>query len=116
MVQVKNCLQSFCAITYFAGIGTVVASADSNDPLLNKRVFLVPMRGWEQDPEAPESTSVCLPCPADQLICSILLAFQSLGVGVLFPSERLLNTSRLNESKLSCPQVTSMTSMLRHGH
>ncbi|KAG1863611.1 hypothetical protein DFJ58DRAFT_774080 [Suillus subalutaceus] len=29
------------------GAGTVVASADLNDALLNKRVFLTPMRGWE---------------------------------------------------------------------
>ncbi|OBZ65768.1 putative zinc-type alcohol dehydrogenase-like protein YogA, partial [Grifola frondosa] len=37
------------------GAGTVVAAAESDDPLLHKRVFLVPMRGWKQDPEAPES-------------------------------------------------------------
>ncbi|KAI1788391.1 NAD(P)-binding protein [Ganoderma leucocontextum] len=35
--------------------GVVVASADGNDPLLGKRVFLLPMRGWEKDPDAPES-------------------------------------------------------------
>ncbi|KAI0957910.1 hypothetical protein AcW1_006149 [Taiwanofungus camphoratus] len=38
------------------GAGTVVASADHNDPLIQKRVFLVPMRGWDKDPDAPEST------------------------------------------------------------
>lgn len=37
------------------GAGTVVASADAADPLLHKRVFLVPIRGWESDPDAPES-------------------------------------------------------------
>ncbi|CDO73672.1 hypothetical protein BN946_scf185014.g142 [Trametes cinnabarina] len=37
------------------GAGQVVASADENDALLQKRVFLVPMRGWERDPDAPES-------------------------------------------------------------
>jgi len=37
------------------GAGTVIASSDAKDPLLNKRVFLTPMRGWESDPEAPES-------------------------------------------------------------
>ncbi|KAI0636553.1 NAD-P-binding protein [Trametes polyzona] len=37
------------------GAGVVVASADTNDALLQKRVFLVPMRGWERDPDAPES-------------------------------------------------------------
>ncbi|KAG2145067.1 hypothetical protein BD769DRAFT_1419676 [Suillus cothurnatus] len=37
------------------GAGTVVASADSNDALLNKRVFLTPMRGWESKPDAPET-------------------------------------------------------------
>ncbi|KAL7283719.1 hypothetical protein ACG7TL_003156 [Trametes sanguinea] len=37
------------------GAGQVVASAQKNDPLLQKRVFLVPMRGWERDPDAPES-------------------------------------------------------------
>ncbi|KAG1734330.1 hypothetical protein EDB19DRAFT_1911189 [Suillus lakei] len=35
--------------------GTVIASADSNDALLNKRVFLTPMRGWESKPDAPET-------------------------------------------------------------
>ncbi|EJF66218.1 NAD(P)-binding protein [Dichomitus squalens LYAD-421 SS1] len=35
--------------------GVVVASADKNDSLLQKRVFLLPMRGWEKDPDAPES-------------------------------------------------------------
>ncbi|TFY67440.1 hypothetical protein EVG20_g3946 [Dentipellis fragilis] len=35
--------------------GVVVASSDSSDPLLNKRVFLVPTRGWEKDPDGPES-------------------------------------------------------------
>lgn len=35
--------------------GTVIASADPSDPLLNTRVFLTPMRGWETDPDAPES-------------------------------------------------------------
>jgi len=37
------------------GAGTVIASLDANDSLLQKRVFLVPMRGWEKDPDAPES-------------------------------------------------------------
>ncbi|KAF8802847.1 NAD(P)-binding protein [Phlegmacium glaucopus] len=37
------------------GAGTVVASGSPNDPLLNKRVFLMPSRGWEKDPHAPES-------------------------------------------------------------
>ncbi|KAI0672793.1 NAD(P)-binding protein [Trametes maxima] len=38
------------------GAGVVVASSDKNDVLLRKRVFLVPMRGWERDPDAPESS------------------------------------------------------------
>ncbi|KAI0362574.1 NAD-P-binding protein [Trametes cingulata] len=37
------------------GAGVVVASPDKNDTLLEKRVFLVPMRGWERAPDAPES-------------------------------------------------------------
>ncbi|KAI0748427.1 NAD-P-binding protein [Daedaleopsis nitida] len=37
------------------GAGVVIASADKNDPLLSKRVFFLPMRGWERDPDAPES-------------------------------------------------------------
>ncbi|KIJ61516.1 hypothetical protein HYDPIDRAFT_115660 [Hydnomerulius pinastri MD-312] len=39
------------------GAGTVVASADSHDHLLQKRVFLTPMRGWESTPDAPEPGS-----------------------------------------------------------
>ncbi|KAK7038381.1 PKS-ER domain-containing protein [Favolaschia claudopus] len=38
------------------GAGTVIASSDPSDPLLNQRVFLTPMRGWESDPDGPEST------------------------------------------------------------
>ncbi|KAJ7032272.1 hypothetical protein C8F04DRAFT_1221926 [Mycena alexandri] len=37
------------------GSGTVIASADPADPLLARRVFLTPMRGWESDPTGPES-------------------------------------------------------------
>jgi len=38
------------------GAGVVIASADANDSLMQKRVFLTPMRGWANDPDAPEST------------------------------------------------------------
>ncbi|KZO93070.1 NAD-binding protein [Calocera viscosa TUFC12733] len=34
--------------------GVVVASADGNDTLIGRRVFLVPMRGWEENPRGPE--------------------------------------------------------------
>jgi len=34
--------------------GVVVSSADGNDTLIGKRVFLVPMRGWEEDPRGAE--------------------------------------------------------------
>ncbi|KAF9473863.1 NAD(P)-binding protein [Pholiota conissans] len=37
------------------GAGTVIASGTPNDPLLNTHVFLTPSRGWEKDPQAPES-------------------------------------------------------------
>ncbi|KAJ6607588.1 hypothetical protein B0H10DRAFT_1817694 [Mycena sp. CBHHK59/15] len=37
------------------GAGTVIAAADKNDPLLQQRVFLTPMRGWESGPNGPES-------------------------------------------------------------
>ncbi|KAG8216808.1 hypothetical protein J3R82DRAFT_7058 [Butyriboletus roseoflavus] len=40
------------------GAGTVVASTDPRDPLLQRRVFLTPMRGWESSPEAPEPGSM----------------------------------------------------------
>lgn len=39
----------------FGYTGTVIASARRDDPLINKRVFLTPSRGWENDPLAPES-------------------------------------------------------------
>jgi len=35
-------------------LGIVVAAYDDGDELLSKRVFLVPTRGWESDPLAPE--------------------------------------------------------------
>ena len=38
-----------------SGLGTVVASSDRNDPLLSRKVFLVPTRGWDSDPYGPES-------------------------------------------------------------
>ncbi|KAI9446190.1 hypothetical protein H4582DRAFT_1904173 [Lactarius indigo] len=37
------------------GAGLVIASYDDQDELLNERVFLVPARGWERDPLAPET-------------------------------------------------------------
>ncbi|KAJ7441654.1 NAD-P-binding protein [Mycena galericulata] len=37
------------------GAGKVIAAADTADPLLKQRVFLTPMRGWESDPNGPES-------------------------------------------------------------
>ncbi|KAJ6537738.1 hypothetical protein B0H19DRAFT_1003457 [Mycena capillaripes] len=37
------------------GAGTVIAAADPSDPLLAQRVFLTPMRGWESNPNGPES-------------------------------------------------------------
>ncbi|KDQ50096.1 hypothetical protein JAAARDRAFT_42352 [Jaapia argillacea MUCL 33604] len=40
------------------GAGTVVASAQKDDPLISKRVFLLPMRGWKSHPDAPESNFV----------------------------------------------------------
>jgi len=38
------------------GVGVVIASAEPgpNDPLLYKRVFLTPMHGWYDHPDAPE--------------------------------------------------------------
>jgi hypothetical protein len=35
--------------------GIVIAAHDESDEILNKRVFLVPTRGWEKDPLAPEA-------------------------------------------------------------
>ncbi|KAF7341188.1 putative zinc-type alcohol dehydrogenase-like protein YogA [Mycena venus] len=42
------------------GAGTVVDAANRNDPLLNQRVFLTPMRGWESHPDGPETELGCL--------------------------------------------------------
>ncbi|KAJ7138197.1 NAD-P-binding protein [Mycena epipterygia] len=36
------------------GAGTVISAADAADPLLQQRVFLTPMRGWESSPDGPE--------------------------------------------------------------
>lgn len=36
-------------------LGTVVASSGENDPLLSRKVFLVPTRGWDSDLHGPES-------------------------------------------------------------
>lgn len=35
-------------------IGTITRSGTPNDPLVDRRVFLTPSRGWEQDPVGPE--------------------------------------------------------------
>ena len=35
--------------------GIVIAAHDESEEILNKRVFLVPTRGWEKDPLAPEA-------------------------------------------------------------
>jgi len=37
------------------GCGVVVDSAMKNDPLLRKRIFLIPMVGWNDDPKGPEA-------------------------------------------------------------
>ncbi|KAF8491049.1 hypothetical protein F5888DRAFT_1807678 [Russula emetica] len=37
------------------GAGIAVAAHNENNEILNKRVFLVPTRGWEKDPLAPEA-------------------------------------------------------------
>ncbi|KAL4071454.1 hypothetical protein V8B97DRAFT_2045323 [Scleroderma yunnanense] len=44
-------------VTLDSTVGMVVASADKDDSPLNKRVFLVPMKGWESSPDAPELIS-----------------------------------------------------------
>jgi hypothetical protein len=36
------------------GCGVVVDSTVENDPLLRKRVFIIPMVGWESSPRGPE--------------------------------------------------------------
>lgn len=51
LIQVARAHMSF-------GVGQVIASSDPNDDLLQKRIFFVPMRGWESDPDAPEAESV----------------------------------------------------------
>ena len=40
------------------GVGIVVKSANNEDDLLQKRVFMTPMRGWESSPDAPEDEYV----------------------------------------------------------
>jgi hypothetical protein len=52
--NIRISLSSCSAARY--QIGVVIASADANDSLMQKRVFLTPMRGWANDPDAPEST------------------------------------------------------------
>jgi len=37
------------------GCGIIVDSATKDDPLLNKRVFLIPMVGWQSSPKGPEN-------------------------------------------------------------
>lgn len=46
---------SMCSLKDTLIIGIVVASGNKDDSLLGERVFLVPMRGWEKDPEGPEN-------------------------------------------------------------
>ena len=42
-------------------LGVVIASGDTeDDAMLNKRVFLSPSHGWDDDPDAPEGQSVNL--------------------------------------------------------
>ncbi|TFK67103.1 NAD(P)-binding protein [Pluteus cervinus] len=37
------------------GAGLVIGAGNPEDPLLNRRVFLTPMRGWIKHPKAPEA-------------------------------------------------------------
>ncbi|KAG6336998.1 hypothetical protein ID866_2099 [Astraeus odoratus] len=49
-------LGQYPGISFGAILGSDgAAAADAADPLLHKRVFLTPMRGWESAPDAPES-------------------------------------------------------------
>ena len=41
--------------SHMVDVGTVIGANDPRDPLLFKRVFLTPMRGWEKNPDGPES-------------------------------------------------------------
>lgn len=45
---------SSCPKSQRINVGTAIASGQADDPLLNQRVLLVPMRGWQSDPDAPE--------------------------------------------------------------
>ena len=51
-VRVPICLPNAQILSF---PGTVVTAHDENDEILNKRAFLVPTRGWENDPLAPEA-------------------------------------------------------------
>ena len=53
LVSALYCTAALHLQSHFLGI--VIASYGDRDELLNKRVFLVPMRGWECDPIAPEA-------------------------------------------------------------
>ena len=52
VVRVPTCLPNTQILNF---PGTVVAAHNKNDEILNMRVFLVPTRGWEKDPLAPEA-------------------------------------------------------------
>ncbi|KIJ44254.1 hypothetical protein M422DRAFT_779362 [Sphaerobolus stellatus SS14] len=45
---------AFGAVFGADGAGTIIASGQQNDPLLHRRVFLTPSRGWKENPVAPE--------------------------------------------------------------
>jgi hypothetical protein len=59
-IQIELLLFGGANVHLFLVSGTVVASGMPNDLWINKRVTLIPMRGWESDPRAPETQCVCI--------------------------------------------------------
>lgn len=54
-VQVRSHIFLLLRVIISLFAGTVVASGEENDSLVNTRVFLTPSRGWKEDPIAPEN-------------------------------------------------------------
>jgi threonine dehydrogenase-like Zn-dependent dehydrogenase len=66
--------------------GVVIASHDPEDDLFNQRVFLVPNRGWKDDPDAPEEECVFIPLRCSLLLTRFTTRHFVLGGATMYPS------------------------------
>lgn len=98
-----------------------MAASERGDSLINKRVFLVPMRGWEKDPYAPESPKYDQSSVNKQQFLTQPFRFTILGGGKVVPigtfsqyvaverDQVILSPEHLNDDQLAAWPLGAVT-------